>query len=86
MKIEVDDIDVTPTYRVENKPVPDKRPYTRYQLYPFAKMKVGQSFYIDAQYDQVVKVRVAACQYGKRHDMTFSVIRDGEGFRCGRVR
>jgi hypothetical protein len=83
MKIEVD----TPTeYKVENKPVQNFNSRDKMQKYPFDKMKVGQSFFIpEPNFQQVNRVRSAATHYGKRHDVTFAIVRDGNGYRCGRI-
>lgn len=70
-------------YIVENRPV--VRPRLQRDKYPFAKMKVGQSFHIAAGHTDVQAVRSAASQYAKRHGVKFSIIRDGDGYRCGRI-
>src|SRR6266404_8446373 len=72
------------TYKVENKAV--IRPRMETNKYPFDKMKVGQSFYFEpASVNHLMKIRGAAAHFGNRHGMKFSVVRDGEGFRCGRI-
>lgn len=79
MTIEIDAI----KFRVENRPVLRRRMYN--DKYPFDKMKVGQSFYIDITVTDVQAVRTAASAYGRRHDVKFSIIREGAGYRCGRI-
>lgn len=81
-RIEIDN--ATLEYRIENKPV--VRPRLQREKYPFNKMKVGQSFYIDRGHVDVQTVRSAASQYAKRNDVKFSIIRDGLGYRCGRIK
>ncbi len=81
MTIEVD----TPRYKIENKPV--LRPRVANDKYPFNKMKIGQSFYIDMAITDVQAVRSAASQYGRRNpEIKFSIIREGTGYRCGRIK
>ncbi len=65
-------------YRIENIPV--IRP--RMEKYPFDKMKVGQSFYFKAE---PARVRAAAWAHAKRHGGSYSIVKDGDGYRCGRV-
>ena len=81
MKVETD----VSTYKVENKAV--IRPRMEISSYPFGKMKVGQSFYFEpAAVNDLMKLRGAAAHFGNRNGMKFSVVRDGEGFRCGRIK
>lgn len=70
-------------YKIENKAI--TRPRMMTQRYPFDRMKVGQSFYFEPTEEELIRVRSAASQYGKRNDAKFSVIRDGDGYRCGRI-
>jgi len=71
-------------FKIENKPV--IRPRVESRKYPFDKMKVGQSFYFEvADFSDLNRVRSAASQYSKRHHVKFSLIREGEGYRCGRI-
>jgi hypothetical protein len=72
-------------FRVENKPVLRPRMNSTYDKYPFAKMKVGQSFFIERGLVDTQAVRTAAAHYGKRHNVKFSIVRDGDGYRCGRI-
>jgi hypothetical protein len=83
MKAEIVTIGDVPDFKIENKPV--TRPRTQYNKYPFAKMKVGQSFYIERGHIDVAAVRQAAVKYGNRNGVKFSVVRDGTGYRCGRI-
>ena len=81
MKIEVDD---QSEFKIENRPVLRPRMVDR-NRFPFRKMKIGQSFYIDLGAVDIQAVRTAASHYGKRHNAKFSIIRDGTGYRCGRI-
>lgn len=73
-------------FKVESKPIPIDLVRKRYSRYPFAEMKVGQSFYIKEGFKAIQSVRSSASLYGKRHDMKFVVVRDGKGYRCGRIK
>jgi hypothetical protein len=74
-------------YKVENKPVPRHNVRRdRSTKYPFDKMKVGQSFFIpEPAFRDVSRIRASASSYGKRHGVKFAIVRDGEGYRCGRI-
>lgn len=73
-------------YQIENKPVLFGTDRGEHSRYPFGKMKVGQSFHIDGGFNAVTRVRSAASQYGKRHGVKFAIVRDGAGYRCGRIK
>ena len=53
--------------------------------YPFAEMKVGDSFLVPSDVTRQA-VAVAATRYGRKHNMKFSTrqLKDG-GFRCWRL-
>ena len=71
-------------FKVENKPV--VRPRIEARRYPFARMKVGQSFYFEYHnFNDLNRVRSAASQYSRRHGVKFSIVKEGDGYRCGRV-
>jgi hypothetical protein len=71
-------------YKIENKPVtPVERNGHGPTRYPFNKMKVGQSFWLEAGVQNTV--RGASIGYGRRHNMKFSISKDGDGYRCGRI-
>jgi hypothetical protein len=73
-------------FKIENKPVLFGLDRGELSRYPFAKMKVGQSFFMDGgEMQAITRVRSAASQYAKRHNMKFSVVKEGTGYRCGRV-
>lgn len=86
MKIEVKGEDKPVQYKIENKPVPRYNSRSSLTKYQFDQMKVGQSFFIpEPTFQQVARVRSAASSYGKRHGMNFAIVRDGQGYRCGRI-
>lgn len=71
-------------FKVENKPV--VRPRIEARKYPFARMKVGQSFYFEYHdFNDLNRVRSAASQYSRRHGVKFSIVKEGDGYRCGRI-
>lgn len=71
-------------FKVENKPV--IRPRMQAQKYPFSRMKVGQSFYFEAvELNDLNRVRSAASAYARRHEVKFSIVKEGKGYRCGRI-
>lgn len=54
--------------------------------YSFDDMEVGGSFSIVDAESNVTAVRAAAIRYGKRNNMSFSIMRDQNGeYRCWRV-
>jgi hypothetical protein len=73
-----------PVFKIENKPV--TRPGYVKNKYPFDKMKVGQSFYFDRTDCDVQALRTAAYQCGARTGTKFSILKEGNGYRCGRVK
>jgi hypothetical protein len=78
---------VNDEFKIENKPVIFGTNRTEYSRYPFNRMKVGQSFYIEADdFNKISRIRQAAISYSKKHDVKFSVVKDGNGYRCGRIR
>ena len=77
--------ELTLEFKVENKAVPAMGMRLTNNRYPFGQMKVGQSFFIPGQFEGISSVRSAALSYGKRHDMKFAIVRDGDGYRCGRI-
>lgn len=62
--------------------------------YQFNKMEVNDSFKIgltEVEADEALlrNLRSAACQYGRRHNMKFSILKDKEeagAFRCWRIK
>ena len=71
------------TFKIEKKvPQPASR-VSGESKYPFSKMAVGDSFACD----RIVldRVRVAAFNYGKRHNMKFMTHRQGDGARVWRI-
>lgn len=55
--------------------------------FPFAKMKVGDSFAVPSNVKRPA-VTVAAMRYGRKHDMKFTVRQTdakGAAFRCWRI-
>ncbi len=86
MKIELNGRGEPVSYKVENKPVPRHNRRNDQQKYPFKEMKVGQSFFIpEPAFQQVARIRASASSYGKRTGMKFAIVRDGNGYRCGRI-
>jgi len=80
----VTDFSRMPEFKIENKPV--IRPRMEVRRYPFPRMKVGQSFYFEViGCNDLNRIRSAASQYTKRHGGKFSIIREGEGYRCGKI-
>ena len=63
----------------KNVPIPEPRR----RKYPFSKMKIGDSFFIE---DTSAKVRASASSYGKRLNREFITRREGNGVRCWRVK
>jgi len=74
------------SFNIENKPVLFGVQRAEFSRYPFKNMAVGQSFYLEGGFNTVSRVRAAASSYGKRNDMKFSIVRDGLGYRCGRIK
>lgn len=71
-------------FKIENVPV--IRPRMQSGRYNFNKMKVGQSFYfLPANAKDLNRVRSAASWYARRHEVKFSIVKEGEGYRCGRI-
>lgn len=54
------------------------------QRYPFDKMDIGDSFFIEKVEAQ--RLSAAASLYGKRNNMKFSVRSIDNGYRCWRVK
>lgn len=61
--------------------IPVQSGYRNYGKYPFGQMLVGQSFLCTDH----IRVRASASDYGKRHGKKFSVRKEGEMYRCGRI-
>jgi hypothetical protein len=81
MAFNLGELKMAVAFKIENKPA-----IPRGSKYPFRNMKVGQSFYFKARNEQErVNVASAAHMYGQLHDMKFSTVKDGAGYRCGRV-
>lgn len=73
-----------PMFKIENIPV--IRPRMQSRKYQFDKMKVGQSFYFEYEdFNDLNRVRSAASQYARRHGGKFSIVKEGNGYRCGRI-
>lgn len=82
--MKIDTVEKTVEFRIENIPI--HRPRMDREKFPFGKMRVGQSFFFESGDVDVTLVRQAACHYGKRNNVKFSILREANGFRCGRVK
>ena len=61
-------------------PIPPRKCGTgRPALYPFAEMKVGDSFAIESARKRQGRMCAIASDYGKRHGMRFTVRAIGDG-------
>jgi len=86
MKIHVNGRDEPSQYKIENKPVPHNNRRSGKYKYRFHEMEVGQSFFIpEPSFQLVARVRAAASAYGRIHNVRFAIVRDGNGYRCGRI-
>jgi hypothetical protein len=75
----------TAAFKIEN--IPLRKTKIKRKTYPFPMMKIGQSFFIDpARGDDITSIRAAASYYMNRDNTEFSIYREGNGFRCGRVK
>jgi hypothetical protein len=76
----------TTAFKVENIPV--LKPRFEREKYPFDQLKVGQSFFISAAHsDDLASIRVAAQHVQTiRSGWKFSIVKEGTGWRCGRVK
>ena len=55
-------------------------------MYPFGEMDVGDSFSIEGDYQDVTKIRSAACVYGRRKGKKFKVVKyDDDSYRAFRI-
>lgn len=56
--------------------------------FPFDKMDVGDSFFIDGDSAKANSVRASATHYKNKYDKNFSVsiIKDGNGYRLFRIK
>lgn len=63
-------------------PMPIMKGNSSQRKYPFGKMKVGDSFYIEIERN---KIASAASYYGIRNGVKFSLRLEGNGFRVWRV-
>lgn len=77
-------IDTNPPVRFpltieSNKPIP----IPLANIYPFAKMEIGDSFYVDGK--NAMRVTSAASVYGKRRKKKFTIRTEGDGKRCWRI-
>ena len=69
-------------FKIEkNVPLPEDRPAAT--KYPFGQMEVGDSFAVDPS--QATRVRNAACYHARNHGAKFSILKNGEKFRCWRI-
>jgi len=64
---------------IESIPVQKREPSNK--KYPLGEMGVGQSFLCSEN----KLVASAASYYGRRYNKKFSVIKEGDMYRCGRV-
>lgn len=55
------------------------------RVYPFTKMKVGESFHFDGDAAHAKKVRSASANVTSRNGWRFSTLKDGDGYRCWRI-
>jgi hypothetical protein len=75
----------TSAFKIEN--VPLRKTKVKRRSYPFPLMKVGQSFFIDpARGDDITTIRAAAAYYQNRDGTEFSIYREGNGYRAGRIK
>jgi hypothetical protein len=75
----------TAGFKIENIAV--LKPRFEREKYPFDQLKVGQSFFIGAAHSgDMPSVRVAAFAVQKRTGCKFSIVKEGTGWRCGRVK
>lgn len=79
---------LTHTFKIEKNVPLSEAAQRKYKRWPFAEMKIGDSFYLslkDAGQNGVV-VRPAASYFGIRNrDYKFTVRKDGEGYRVWRI-
>ena len=52
-------------------------------IYPLAELAVGQSFFVEG--GDVVKLRQAAKQHGRRYGKKFTTAKVADGARCWRI-
>ena len=70
-------------FKIE-KDIKCPEPRTRNLKYPFDDMKCGDSFAFNS--DIYVRVSATASYYSKKDNMKFSIRKDGDGYRCWRVK
>ena len=73
-------------FKIDKKiPLPSLRKPTTH--YPFAKMKVGDSFFVPVKKPvDASRARCAAIQYGKRNNIKFATRKVTGGIRIWRVK
>lgn len=71
------------TYTIE-KDIPLPPNYMEGTKYPFRKMAPGDSFTVSIEFGP--RVRNAAGNWGKNNNATFSTRRNGDGYRCWRIK
>ena len=70
-------------YEIEqNVPLPTNA-RNKESRYPFATMKVGDTFFVSDKHPS--HVRNAACHFQRKLGVKFIVRKDGEGLRCWRI-
>ncbi len=73
-------------YLIEkNIPLKPKAATGRPRIYPFTKMRKGDSFYVNGGKTSSV-VSAAACGYAKSQGGKFTVRAEGDGVRCWRIK
>ena len=70
-------------------PIPEKRTRMGGSIYPFDKMKVGDSFHLGDKarnYGEAHTVMIKAYLYGRYHNKKFSVRKVEDGYRVWRTK
>ena len=76
------------TFPIESGiPLPSNRGTSHEISYPFTTMECTDSFFVPYDVQKVEAVRASCYDYGKRHDLQFSVrkVKNPEGCRVWRV-
>lgn len=66
-------------------PAPVRKGRGRPASYPFADMKVGDSFFVECDEKKIQHIRVYASSSAKRLGFRFTVSKEAGGVRCWRV-
>jgi hypothetical protein len=71
-------------YKIENKPL-SKKPIAHTTM--LRELKVGQSFYIPpGKFNLVLSLRATGTRETKQFGTQYSVVAEGKGYRCGRIK